>query len=69
MEIARHPILIQQQYNFLKISMKFFLYLIIFDFKKPKYEGTLKPFQSFNANDDASRLYKAMKGFGTGIFF
>ena len=26
---------------------------------------TVRPFQAFNSNDDASKLYKAMKGFGT----
>ena len=26
---------------------------------------TIRPHMSFNANDDANRLYKAMKGFGT----
>ena len=29
------------------------------------YEGTVRPFQPFNPNDDAAKLYKAMKGFGT----
>jgi annexin A7/11 len=28
-------------------------------------EGTLKPYQPFNPQDDAAKLYKAMKGFGT----
>ena len=31
-----------------------------------QYEPTLKVYQPFNPNDDAGKLYKAMKGFGTG---
>jgi hypothetical protein len=32
------------------------------------YNGTVVESGPFNANDDSARLYKAMKGIGTGIF-
>lgn len=32
---------------------------------QPRYNPTLRPYQPFNPNDDAAKLYKAMKGFGT----
>ncbi|CAM6054062.1 unnamed protein product, partial [Sphagnum tenellum] len=33
------------------------------------YQGTLTAFSPFNPGDDATKLYKAMKGIGTGILF
>jgi annexin A7/11 len=36
-----------------------------FQHQQTFYEGTVKPFGAFNPMDDAAKLYKAMKGFGT----
>jgi len=45
--------------------LMFRFYFIKSQFQKAN--PTLKPYSPFNPNDDCAKLYKAMKGIGTGI--
>ena len=56
--------------NFLLKSFNFCVLFVFEQFQPSSFMGepTLRPHQPFNPNDDATKLYKAMKGFGTGEF-